>query len=88
MYSRTSLRVPDLCFTLLEVTALIPCKHINFAETKVGLTLSPYTSESWRKWSMTMAVMSETCCYFLLSVDILYSDAACDVRELKQEYIL
>ena len=35
-----------------------------------------------------MAMMSEACFYFLLSVNILYSDAAWYVRELKQEYIL
>jgi len=49
MYTRTSLRVPDLYFTLLEVTALITFEHINFAKTKVEISLSPYTSESWRK---------------------------------------
>jgi hypothetical protein len=37
---------------------------------------------------MMMVMMSAACCYFLLCVDILYSDAAYDVRELKQEYTL
>ena len=37
---------------------------------------------------MMMMMMSPACCYFLLSVCILCSDAAYDVRELEQEYIL
>jgi len=35
-----------------------------------------------------MVMMSAACCYFLLFLDVFYSDDAYDVRELEQEYIL